>query len=383
MTDGTTTTATPPHETERRLVRPHDDRVIAGVAAGLARYFDMSPLVYRIAFFALLFLGGAGIVLYVAAWLVIPDERRGESVVGEALRDRRDRPWLVAGVGLIAVALLLGIGHMELWPFSDSDGLWFVALVVGIVLVAWQLSERRPGGASAVAQGSTPAPPPADADADGDWETTQIAAPVPAPPPRRRFPVFLPTLGIVIAGAGVLGILEAADVVDVDWTLALAGGVVIVGLAVAVGAFFGAAGALAAFGVMLVALMALAVSLDIPLRGPIGERTERPATASELERDYEQSIGDLTVDLRDVDLPSGTTRVDASVGIGELVVYVPRDARVVVDADVKGGNLNVFGHEEDGWEVSERQTLGTFGGDDSTLVLDAEVGYGNLEVHRG
>ena len=56
----------------RRLVRVHDGRWLGGVAAGLGRYFDVNPLVYRIAFGALAFVGGTGVLLYLAAWLVMP-----------------------------------------------------------------------------------------------------------------------------------------------------------------------------------------------------------------------------------------------------------------------------------------------------------------------
>ena len=58
----------------RRLVRPTEGRWLGGVAAGLGRYFDVNPLVYRIAFAALALVGGTGILLYLAAWLVIPGE---------------------------------------------------------------------------------------------------------------------------------------------------------------------------------------------------------------------------------------------------------------------------------------------------------------------
>jgi phage shock protein PspC (stress-responsive transcriptional regulator) len=114
-----TTTLTPPGgasaDADRKLIRPTEGRVLAGVAAGLARYFGISPVVYRVAFAALVLLGGSGFILYAAAWLVIPDERRGESVVEEAISHQRDRPWLIIGVGLVGLGLILGI--------AGSDGI--------------------------------------------------------------------------------------------------------------------------------------------------------------------------------------------------------------------------------------------------------------------
>ena len=56
------------------LYRPRDDRMIAGVCAGIARRFNIDPTVVRIAFIASLFLPGPQILIYLAAWLVMPDE---------------------------------------------------------------------------------------------------------------------------------------------------------------------------------------------------------------------------------------------------------------------------------------------------------------------
>ena len=46
----------------RRLWRPRDRRWLGGVCAGLGRYFDLNPLIYRIVFVALALAGGTGIV---------------------------------------------------------------------------------------------------------------------------------------------------------------------------------------------------------------------------------------------------------------------------------------------------------------------------------
>jgi hypothetical protein len=120
----------------------------------------------------------------------------------------------------------------------------------------------------------------------------------------------------------------------------------------------------------------------VPLRGPVGERVERPATAAEIERGYELAVGKLVVDLRDADLMPGTTEVDASVGVGELIVYVPGDVSVRVESHVGIGGNEVFGRDEDGWDV-ELTSDASSGAGVPLLVLDANVGIGDLEVTRG
>jgi phage shock protein PspC (stress-responsive transcriptional regulator) len=56
------------------LTRPRDDRIIAGVCSGIARRFNLDPTVVRIVFVASLFLPGPQILIYLVAWLLMPDE---------------------------------------------------------------------------------------------------------------------------------------------------------------------------------------------------------------------------------------------------------------------------------------------------------------------
>jgi phage shock protein PspC (stress-responsive transcriptional regulator) len=56
------------------LYRPRDDRMIAGVCSGIARRFGIEPTIVRILFVASLLLPGPQILIYLAAWLLMPDE---------------------------------------------------------------------------------------------------------------------------------------------------------------------------------------------------------------------------------------------------------------------------------------------------------------------
>ncbi len=59
--------------------------MVAGVAAGMADYFDLDPTLVRIAFVALTLVGGLAVPLYLAGWLLIPDEDGGPTVAEELL----------------------------------------------------------------------------------------------------------------------------------------------------------------------------------------------------------------------------------------------------------------------------------------------------------
>lgn len=58
----------------KRLTRSKSDRMVAGVASGIAQYLSVDPVVVRILFVALALFGGGGIILYLVCWLLMPEE---------------------------------------------------------------------------------------------------------------------------------------------------------------------------------------------------------------------------------------------------------------------------------------------------------------------
>jgi phage shock protein C len=88
-TTSETTTESTGAETSDRLHRGGHGRMVGGVAVGLADYFDVDPTLVRIGFVALTFLGGLAVPLYIAGWLLIPDEGAESSVAEELLHHER------------------------------------------------------------------------------------------------------------------------------------------------------------------------------------------------------------------------------------------------------------------------------------------------------
>jgi phage shock protein C len=64
----------------KRLYRLRNGRVIAGVCAGLAAYSGVDPTLVRLAFALVTVVGGFGVLLYLAAWILIPEEGEGASI---------------------------------------------------------------------------------------------------------------------------------------------------------------------------------------------------------------------------------------------------------------------------------------------------------------
>ena len=325
----------------RRLTRPREGRWLAGVSAGLGRYFDLSPAVYRIAFVALALAGGTGILLYLAAWLIIPEEGEEDSIAAKALKGERERPALGIGLAVLAFAGILALGDATVWP--SPGNIWFALAIAGAVLVWWGVSKRsRPSAATPAAEeaateiGTTATAEPAPTET----AATATAEPAPSetgttatvePAPRRR--------GRLLGGVIVLGFV----------------------------------------GLLLALVLSLAVR--VPLFAGIGDRSVHPTTMAALHEKYELGIGNFDVDLSDVNFPLGETRVKTALGIGDLKVRVPEGVAVDVDGEASGGQVVLFDHIEDGvWVDSRVRDAGTR--PNRVLVLDAEVGLGRVEVTR-
>jgi phage shock protein PspC (stress-responsive transcriptional regulator) len=76
---------------QQPLHRPWGDRMLAGVASGVARYFGLDVTVVRIIFAVLAVVGGAGLPLYLAGWLLIPDEGADQSIASAFIQSVQSR----------------------------------------------------------------------------------------------------------------------------------------------------------------------------------------------------------------------------------------------------------------------------------------------------
>lgn len=124
----------------KRLERSAHGKMIGGVAAGLGRYFDLNPTVFRLGFVVLTLLGGAGVLVYIAAFLVMPAEGEDASVAERVLAARREHPVQLVALAVVGVAIFVLLSRASTWP--SAGGAWVLALVVGLV-VLWAAKGRR------------------------------------------------------------------------------------------------------------------------------------------------------------------------------------------------------------------------------------------------
>ena len=408
------TDTTPPPAQQRHgypplsaIRRSRTDRKVVGVAGGLGRWAGVDPLVLRILFVVLTLFGGSGILLYALGWLLVPDEGEEESE-GQRLFNGRS-PTRFRTVAVLIVVLVLGLAVTgSLIHSGPGLGGLGVLLVVGLAVVLVFRNGRR----APVEQGPPAAEPPAaraETGAYGQTPGTAYAAapassyaptaPLP-PPPGETYPVYGPpvpvapkersilgrvTVSVALIVVGVLIGWNGATDSDVPVRAIIAAALGVVGLGLVVGAYVGRARWLVVLGVLLTVLVSAAAVADIPARGGAGDRTWRPASVSDLRATYRLGIGQSELDLTRLDLTSaGRTRVEVRQGVGDLLVIVPDDVVVRVDADANAGELRLPDREPvHGTNLSERAMLPEGSAPSAAvLVVDAQLGVGSLEVRR-
>jgi phage shock protein PspC (stress-responsive transcriptional regulator) len=319
---------TSPEPEPRRLVRSSSDRVIGGVCGGLAEYFSIDPIIVRLAAVGLAVLGGVGVLVYLAALLLVPEDG------GEPRDPSRTRT--IAG---LAVLVLAGLVLLPAAGFLAGGVVFPLALLAGLGLLAWWLS----------AGGSLSGTPREVAQRIGGG------------------------LGILLACALIL--------VGGVWAGAAGGGtvaaiaVIAAGLVIVAAAFARPARWLILPTLSLALGVGVAAAAGIDTADGVGEREYRPATAAQLRDRYELGAGQLVLDLRHLALTGAQRRVELDVGIGRAVVLVPRDACVSVDSRVGAGDVRVFGRDHGGVDVDFDDHRAGGG-----LLIDGEVGLGQLAI---
>lgn len=204
-------------------------------------------------------------------------------------------------------------------------------------------------------------------------------------PPAPRSPELRQSLGTIVIGgilvlAGLFWILDVLDLVSLSLGVILPSALILVGIALLAGSLTGTHGGLIALGIILTVVLTAAAAVNVPLNNGIGDRSFAPASVTDLPEQYELMIGNMQIDLTNLDLPDGVTTVQARVGIGELAIDVPRDVAVEVHWTVSGGNVDVFGVSQNGSSLDDRTQTPGYSAAAKQLVIEAHMGFGNIEV---
>ena len=363
------------HTVPRRLRRRSDERVIAGVASGLGDYFNVDPLLIRIALVASLVFGGLGFFIYGAAWLLVPDDTSDQSVVermfGEGAGSIPGGLFVLAGL-LIVLSIVGGIA----WS-SDAAGALALALIV-IAVGAVLLRRGGPEDAGVVSPVATPVATDETAVQAAAAPETAPAATVVRRPRRPPSPIGWFVLGALLVGLGALALASTA------WGLAVDPGVYAgvamgtIGIGLLVGAWWGHARWLIVIGVLLLPFAWVASLIDVPIQGTWGSHRFSPVSAAEVREEYHVAGGELILDLSRVVADGEPIAIDADVAVGELRVLLPDEASLRLDASVGGGVMYILdGPAQNGTGLEDQRVIEA---GEPEFILDLETGIGAVRV---
>ncbi len=392
--DDSTGSATAGDETGQKpwdgLFRHREGRVVGGVAAGIADRFGLDPTVVRIAFVVVGVMGGLGVLIYLALWLLIP-EIGDERPRTFAARRRTTRFWL-------GVIVLAGVAA-DLVDGSDlpSSGWLFALLLIGIGVALWKPVLPGPGGGRRTRadrtgrpQRDTQAPRQIAAEVRATMKaeaTEQALARWRERPPRPRSYLGRLTIAAALIAGGVAAGLERADIGSVSLAQTLGLTLAVLGAGLVVGTIFGRARWLIIPALALTPLVAGFGTLEhlgLDVGAGTGERRYAPVSVGDLSPMYEHGIGKLSIDLTGLELDGATVPVNAELAIGTLVVHVPPRVEVSVTARVGAGEIELHGERNivtDGLDKEATATIQTGAPGAGRLELVLETGMGEVQVH--
>lgn len=356
--------------------RSADDRIVAGVCAGVAKYLRIDPVIVRIVIAVLTLVGFAGAILYAAAWLLLPSEDTERSVAAGWFKidenEEQVRKVGLVAAGVIAVFSILG-GNDHWW------GIGWILIPLGALYYLFVVRPRKVDTDVARAQALADVPTgekiAADVQAKIDDKIAERVAH--ARQPKSKALTVL-TLSLITIGVAATRIYADLNDDDVRWTTYVAVALAITGAGLVIGTFFGYGGPLIALGLALG--LALAVGSVLP-NGRIGAQQPTPSSAADVHANYKHGIGLLELDLTGVsdttELLGRTIVLDA--GIGQTKVIVPEGLNVEIDSELKLGEIRVFGRIVHGTD-NELNAAATEQGSALTIEIDQKIG--NVEVVR-
>ena len=359
----------PVETVERRFVRRADNRIVAGVAGGLADYTGTAPIWWRIGFLVTAPAGGFGVVAYLFLWWLMPRADLPRSA-GRRFIDRfPDAPaWL--GVGLLMFGAALLAGQLGLW--RPSVGWAFVLIGLGVVLYRRDL-DRSPfareddlGAARLALTEEIPAGVPVAATARRH---------------RRRDRSWLGwlTLGLAMVATGLMWTLRESGASELSTSQMVALPLSIIGAGLLVGSVVGRARATILLGLPLIPVVLIASVITAPLDGLWTDRSIRPSSPSGLATSYVQSGSTIRFDLTSLHAGSKVDPVNVDLGVGQIQVLIDRCVPVSITGTAGVGEVRMVSRPPQGG-FNATNSLDVPGADPIRMAL--HVGIGSIEVDR-
>jgi phage shock protein PspC (stress-responsive transcriptional regulator) len=374
------------------LRRSADRKIFAGVSGGLGEHFGINAWWFRWAFIILAFFGFAGVALYILAWLLIPRADGSESVAGGWFDDldMTDAGTLF-GVVLIGVAALIvatSVFHIS--------GAIVIAVALGIVGFLLYRGDLRPPVNVTITRDDDDPGPGTPSPVQPEESGAIVVATKPQKPPKVKKPRKPPsmlgrlTMAVLLIVISTMALLEAADVAHFEAVEFAGAAMAVVALGLIIGAFIGRAKWLILIGLLLLPVLLTTSLLPRVEAWSVGDPFHRPATIEQVKDSYDLGMGQLTLDLTllTAEELAQVAVIEADVGLGQLVIWLPAEIGATVDAEVgagaitgvrSSGSLTLDSYEYSGIGVDQRLEIGTPPFD---LHLVLEVGIGEINIRH-
>ena len=362
----TTTPAAQPGA--RRLTRRTEGKMLGGVATGLGDYFGIDPVIFRIGFVLAAFAGGAGILAYLLAWVVIPEAATGTSEAERALRivdKNRTRTWL--GIGLLVLGALMLVDQVAWWNPALFWG--FALIAIGVILFRTDTSNAAPE--ETLAPKAETEPTATSEDTAKQAQATVVR--------RDRSVLGWLSVGSSLIAVGVASVLVEADLISLEAGQFFGIALAILGAGLILGAWWGRSRALIVIGVLLLPLTIASTAARAPFEGGVGERFYTPQSTDQVRTEYRLGAGEMSIDFTEMDFSGQAINTEASVVAGRLEVIVPSDVTVDVNGHVGVGEIRLFDRVQDGAEL-DVTALAEGSATGGSLNLDLETSFGEIVV---
>jgi len=131
----------------KRLVRIRDDSVLAGVCGGFGQYFNLDSALFRLLWVFFTVFGGSGILAYLVAVFIIPDESTAKDVTPRRLINRINDKNILWGVLLVSVGIILFFQHggfiNSIWIHFWNSGINVLIALIIIGLGVYILYQKQ------------------------------------------------------------------------------------------------------------------------------------------------------------------------------------------------------------------------------------------------
>lgn len=395
---------------------------IAGVAAAIGRRYAIDPVLVRVAFVVITLFSGAGALLYLLGWLLLPAETDQASAAGSVVG--RGRGSMSAALTIVLVLLLIPAAGAVFG--GRPSGVLALAVAVGALVLLHRsraalgelpgssppAATRSPGTPHTVQATGEPAAPRAPVTAPGTpvtttpapntttdgadrpappawdplgaapfaWDLPEPSEPAPTTPARgTRSKVTPITLGLALLTGGIAVAFSPA--LSAAQIAALLLGVV--GLGLVVGSLIRGGRGLILVAVPL-ALLTWVLQATPASGFRVGGSYWAPVTAAQVQPRYAVTLGNARLNLTGLRLADGqNVATSVAVGIGQTHVILPPNVDVQVSCQTQIGQVDCLGRSGSGHpsrvDVTDNGPDGPGGG---KLVLNVHSGVGQVHVER-